>query len=151
MSILSAVVKRDLPDTTLKKKLKDSQYIMAFMHLLIKWYKRYKEEGLTNNGKLPSGMEKDRKIYKGRIDPFIAFFDDVIEEGDDTDFISNSELKDRYIEYMEITPGQADRNLPELLKKAIARILKVSNFQRRRVDGGQKIGFCGFKLNKLDF
>ena len=82
-------------DTNLKSKLRNCG--PEFMYLLIKWFKKYNEEGLIND--VPAGIQSATDTYKREIDTVKTFMEGFVEKGNDEDVIPTNDLRKLHNQY----------------------------------------------------
>ena len=122
-------------DPELKTKLKSCR--LEFMHLLLRWFKRYKEEGLMDD--FPDEFKRATDKYKTDVDSVKSFMDDVLLKGDTDDYISTAEMLALHNVYTSkmLTPQKFAQRLRNL----------GHDIKRKNIKSGKANCIFGFKLN----
>jgi P4 family phage/plasmid primase-like protien len=123
-------------DNTLKQKLKNSN--LSMFHLMLKYYKIYKQDGLLH---FPKEVKKGINAYKKQVDTIGAFIEDVLvktdSKNDTIDFNYLYLLFNRYIGDEKINKNKFSTGLAR----------HSINTARYRINGKQKTGLEYYKLN----
>jgi P4 family phage/plasmid primase-like protien len=121
-------------DTNLKSKLKNCG--AEFMHLLIKWFKKYNQEGLIYD--IPEQIASATNAYKRTIDTVKTFMEECVEQGADDDVIKMSRLLDLHDKYS---------STKMTAKKFTQRLMNYGYVMaRKRIEGSRINCISGYKL-----
>ena len=122
----------------LKSYLKDIK--QDFFHFILKYYKIYKQEGITI---LPNEIKKNTNEYKKEIDTIKAFIEDfLIKTNKIEDIILTTEMNNKHNEIYNIGTN---------ITTFVGRIKKLGLIpERKRINGKQNMCIIGYKFKEND-
>jgi len=118
-------------DRDLKTKIRDERYVLAFLSILLEYYKK-----LDDKLEMPDTFQKETEEYLNKFDPIKRFVDERVEiTGKSVDFVSTTNLYNAYIEfYRGDNKGKNRSNFSRIMKnKGFNRVRK------RKANGYNKI------------
>lgn len=136
-----------LIDRTIKQKVKNVEYSVAFFHILLDHYRAY----IANNSivDVPPQIKELTELYLLDNDPSVGFFEDIIIKVEDSKvFLGSNELMEAFKKY--ISNSEYKLNYTELKSSMINKGLKPSILKGRVVY--RNVTLNHDKLNKkLEF
>jgi P4 family phage/plasmid primase-like protien len=130
-------------DRTLKEKINDDEYKLAFFHILLYYYNDFIK---NNNNKLdmPSRIKNDTKEYLNNNDPVQQFVDERIDRTkSEKDFISSSELYEGFKGFH----GGDNKNISVINFKSI---LTSKGFNFKRTKKGISCSYIKWKPQEVN-
>lgn len=126
-------------DRTLKTKLKQEKYRLAFFHILIYYYEQIKGR---NGIDMPPTFKKETEIYLNESDPLQLYLDECVEiTNNNKDYISSSKLYQSFFDYYN---GNTKGIIPKNFKSKLIN----KGYIFKRISKGR--GFCGIKFIEED-
>ena len=128
-------------DRTIKPKMKEIKYRLAFFQILLDHYKKFMKND-NNRLDMPPRIKKDTENYLQENDPIKQFIEERIEITDNKkDFISSSELFETFKDFNE-------NNLKGMSTIKFKKALLSKGFEFKKTMYGN--GFLNIKLKQIN-